>query len=258
MFATEHLLAIGIVGFYLYDSAKLCFYNELYIEKGFRQKFHFQTLSNQFSLSKKFLMLPNPLCPQYLCFKTRWQIKTLALEPAELEHDVTNIKQISRILQPLQYNIFFNALLTLVLLPMALLLNLGYLLLAILIISIYTLNLFNICWIFFQRKSLTLSKSKMLHLIGDALFCPPFALNLLQKISLYSEFKSDAISLSQQLLPPVRFQQLLEQIIDDLELLKNAAEIHSEQFQLFELKQNELNHLLQTHQLAHPELSTHF
>lgn len=221
MLTFEYLVILGLVGFYLYDSAKLCFYNEFYITKGFFQKIDAQMLTNQFSVFKKFLMIPQPFCPQYLCFKARWQLNKLNENDQVLQKDIHTISDFYKILRPLQYLIYANTIFTLILLPLALVLKWGYLLLAVIITLIYLINFFNILVIFFLRNKLQLSNLKFIHLLTDALFCPPFALNLLQKICLNYEIKSDAVVLCQQLLAPDEFQQLLQQIIDDIELLKH-------------------------------------
>lgn len=140
--------------------------------------------------------------------------------------------------------IYLNTVLILVLLPIALIYKSSYLYLAILILSIYAINLINITWIFIQRKQLHLSNLKFSYLFIDALLCPPFALNLLQKISLNYDLKTDAITLSQHVLQADDFQAVLSQTIADIELLKNNHDSEQVVIEQLTLKQNYLTNLL--------------
>jgi hypothetical protein len=65
--------------------------------------------------------------------------------------------------------IYLNTVLILVLLPIALIYKSSYLYLAILILSIYALNLINITWIFVRRKQLYLSNLNSAIFSSDAL-----------------------------------------------------------------------------------------
>lgn len=244
MIAFEYLIILGLVGFYLYDSTKLCFYNEFYLLNGFTAKFKSQMLVNHFSILKKFLIIPQPFCPHYLCFKVRWQLTSHQDHQQVIGDEIKTILNLQKILKPLQFMVYLNAVLTLILLPTALIYKSSYLYLAILILSIYAINLINITWIFVRRKQLHLSNLKFSYLFIDALLCPPFALNLLQKISLNYDFKTDAISLSQHLLDADDFQILLSQTIADIELLKNNHDAEQVLIEQLNLKQNDLINLL--------------
>ena len=244
MIAFDYLIILGLVGFYLYDSAKLCFYNEFYLLNGFTAKFKSQMLVNHVSIFKKFLIIPQPFCPHYLCFKVRWQLTHHQDQQQVADNEIGAILNLQKILKPLQPMIYLNTVLTLVLLPIALIYKSSYLYLAILILSIYAINLINITWIFVRRKQLHLSNLKFSYLLIDALLCPPFALNLLQKISLNYDFKTDAITLSQHLLQADDFQALLSQTIADIELLKNNHDSEQVVIEQLTLKQNYLTNLL--------------
>lgn len=243
MIAFEYLIILGLVGFYLYDSAKLCFYNEFFILKGFSAKFKLQLQNNRLSILKKFLMIPSPFSPQYLCFIVRWQLTQTDQHNEVIQQEINHILHIQKILKPLQALIFLNALLMLILFPMALLSQWNYLYMAILIVLIYSINIISIGCVFLQRKNLCLSNLKFSHLVVDALLCPPFALNMLQKISLASDFKTDGIILAQHLLQAEDFQALISQTIADIEILKNNHNTGPILLQQLDLKQNYLHRL---------------
>jgi hypothetical protein len=243
MIEIEYLIILGLVGFYLYDSAKICFYNEIYILKGFSTRFTVQMQHNRLSIFKKFLMIPPPLFPQYLCFKLCWQVNNVKDDHAMMQNEIEHITHLQRILKPLQFLVYLNAIVMLVLLPVALFKQWSYLILAILMLVIYVLNIINISYIFLQRKHLQLSNLKFTHLLVDALICPPFALNMLQKISLSYDFKTDAMLLAQHLLQVEEFQALLSQTIDDLEILKNNHDVEPKVIEQLNLKQIHLKNM---------------
>lgn len=227
MIQIEYLIVLGLAGFYIYDSAKILFFNEFYMQKGFRKTFTSKTQTHLFSFLKKYLMLPDFIFPHHLCFKVRWTIKDTSDNETTQQNDVSSILKISKTLKKIQFSIYLNTVLCMVLLPIALILKMSYEILAVLIILIYVINIINAIWVFFHRKSLSLTKMKLANLWIDALFCPPFALNILKKISLNCDVKTDAIFVCKALLDDESFQELLKQIDTDIQQLKMNSDNES-------------------------------
>lgn len=217
--STEFLFILGLVGLYLYDSAQLRFYNEFFITRGFGKKFSYTSVQPNIHFAKKFLSFPDLFFPHHLQFHCQWQLQTQKDQTAQLNQDIEEIEKLSKILRPLQYSIFIVAMSTLVALPLAIIFEVGYVILAALSLLIYGLNLLNSLYIFVQRNTLQLSKKFLIHLLLDTLLCPPFALNSLKKISLNLKLKSDAIYLGHALFSPQHRADF------DLELAKVIAQL---------------------------------
>lgn len=234
------LIIIGIVGFYIYDSAYLYFYNEFNIHKGLGSRFKSQLISRQFNVSHKYLFIPNLLLSHQLLFKCIWKIKDP--EPALHTHDINHLKNISQTLKPLQWVNIIVFILTVAVLPCLIAFKAGYLAVAIILVVIYSLNLISILFVIVKRKKLQLSWLKIMQLLLDALLCPPFALNLLRKISLNYHAKTDGILLAAQLLNPQQYQQLLDEILLNIQALKiasnekNIVQLELREQQLLQLK----------------------
>ncbi|WP_332605208.1 hypothetical protein [Acinetobacter sp. ESBL14] len=234
------LIILGIVGFYIYDSAHLYFYNEFNIQKGLGSTFKSQLISRQLNVFRKYLFIPNLCLSHQLLFKCAWKIKDP--DPTIHHHDIIHLKNISQTLKPLQWLNILVFVLTLAVLPFLIVFKAGYLAVAIILVIIYSLNLISILFVIAKRKKLQLSWLKIMQLLLDAFLCPPFALNLLRKISLNYQAKTDGILLAAQILDPQQYQRLLENILLDIQVLKmasteqNIAQLELREQQLLTLK----------------------
>ncbi|KKW75972.1 hypothetical protein AAV96_15335 [Acinetobacter sp. AG1] len=215
------LIVIGIVGFYIYDSAQLYFYNEFNITKGIRPIFNFQHISKTLNCFNKYLVIPNLFLSHQLIFKCAWKIKNIS-SPTHLDSE-DNIKIISKTLRPLQFLNILLFWLTIGILPILIIFKFGYIALTITVSLIYLLNVFSIIFVITKRKVLQLSWSKVMQLLLDILLCPPFALNLLRKISLNYNIETEGTVLAAQILNTDNYQNLLNEIVHDIQTLKTAS-----------------------------------
>ncbi|WP_032857324.1 hypothetical protein [Acinetobacter dispersus] len=217
----EIMIVIGIVGFYIYDSAHLYFYNEFNIQKGFKAAFKSQLISRKFNFSRQYLVIQNLLLSHQLIFKCAWKFQNAhsAIHPNEIEH----IREISQALKPLQIINILSFILTLGILPFLLIYKADYLAISISLVMIYGLNLFSIFFVMIKREILQLSWFKTTQLLLDVLLCPPFAVNLLRKISLNYQIKTEGILFASQILDQEHYQQLLDEILLDIQTLKTAS-----------------------------------
>lgn len=215
------LIVIGIVGFYIYDSAQLYFYNEFNITKGIRPSFNFQHISKPLNCFNKYLVIPNLFLSHQLIFKCAWKIKSIS-SPTHLDSE-DNIKIISKTLRPLQFLNILLFWLTIGILPILIIFKFGYIALTITVSLIYLLNVFSIIFVITKRKVLQLSWSKVMQLLLDILLCPPFALNLLRKISLNYNIETEGTVLAAQILNTDNYQNLLNEIVHDIQTLKTAS-----------------------------------
>ena len=239
---TDYLFVFTLVGLYVYDSAQLCYFNEFFLSKGLRSSFYVQTVSLNYSFGKKFLFIPSLFFPSTLLFKVKWQTqnKTAPIVPADIEI----IYNLAQQLELIQFLNTIGAILTLIALPLSIIGKASHTLIALIIIVIYAINLINILMIFLQRKTLSLRPKTLLLLFLDSLFCPPFALNLVKKISLNYAIQTEGLKLAQKLLQPPQLEVLITQIIKDIALLKTNHNLSNEQLTRLHEKEYELNQLL--------------
>lgn len=243
-FPFDVLLVIGIVGFYIYDSTHLYFYNEFNIYKGFKTTFKSQLISRKFNFYRQYLVIFNLLLPHQLIFKCAWTFKDThsTIHAIEIEH----IRKISLILKPLQVINILIFLLTLAILPFLLIYKADYVAISITLVMIYGLNLFSIFFVMFKRKNLQLSWFKTTQLLLDVLLCPPFAVNLLRKISLNYQIKTEGILLASQILDQKHYQHVLDEVLLDIQTLKTASnEKHVIQLELRERQLQSLKYKIE-------------
>lgn len=233
----ETLFVLGIVGFYIYDSTYLYFYNEFNIQKGFKTSFHPQLLSKKLNFFSKYLVFFNLLLPYQLIFKCSWK-SIYSDKQIIFNDDITHITTISRTLKPLQFLNILLFLFIIFFLPLVILLKLNYVILAITITTIYFLNIINIFYVLYKRKKLKLSWVKVLQLAMDVFLCPPFSVNLLRKISLNYVVKTEGTILAKEILSEKSYQEFINTVLTDLEALKSASSI--ENISKIELREQQL------------------
>ena len=111
------MLVLGIVGFYLFDSAMLLYVNELvFVEKN--GKWGVGRPESEWQMLGKSLYVPNPLTPDYPLFRACWVVASASNEHQE---DIETLRQFINDLNPLRYMTFSLFVLLLIGLPMVLL-----------------------------------------------------------------------------------------------------------------------------------------
>lgn len=232
-FSFEYGLCLGLVGLYLFDSAKLISYNQLFLVCGLRSQFSSDLPPKHHQILKKYVYFTRPLHGASLVFLMQWKLQkyVLTTTSATLKYDLETIKNIQKNLRKLQISSGLVWLLTLIIFPFLFIIQQNSIFVLILLMCIYTINLIHILLIYLQRNTLQITKIQCLHYLIDALFCPPFALNLLKKICLNYKIKSDAITLAIQLLSKNEFQHFAIQLISEIEQLKiSETDIYSSHF----------------------------
>lgn len=174
----EGLLALGIVGFYLWDSAMLLHRNEMiFTQSG--GNWAFACPDVRWHLLGKILHLPNPFSPHRLLFRVAW-----TLVPDEEQHDGDqDLERFASAVEPLQAMVLVLYWLLIVGLPLALLaFGSGARLLAA-FAAVYLVISGILTFIFLRREQLGLPGKDFLKLAFDSLACPPFAVNLVRKLA---------------------------------------------------------------------------
>lgn len=217
----ELLLPIGAIAFYLIDSAALLYGNE----------FIFTLCSGHWTWSAgselilrgRRLYLPNPLTPQRLVIRTAWSEQQLDGKP----EGVADIAALEQTLRPLATLAQLLLLLVLIVLPVVItLLGTGVALLTVFGLC-YLSVLVMIGLLYRRRAHLGLASRQLLGLALDAVLCPPFAINLVRKISLRRRFVRDPVVFARENFQPAQSSSLVDFICKRLELDMGALD-HAE------------------------------
>ncbi|MCI0557330.1 MAG: hypothetical protein MN733_02465, partial [Nitrososphaera sp.] len=202
----ETMLLLGIVGFYLFDSAMLLYVNELvFAEKD--GKWVFGRPESGWQMLGRNLYIPNPLTPDYPLFRTSWAATST---PDEHLENIETLQQFLNALKPLRYFTFGLFALLLIGLPLVLF---GFgtgLVLLLLLGTIYCTISVMLIQVYRQREEFGLSGKTFAKLVFDSLACAPFALNLVRKITLRRSLAGDPICFAHQVLDADAFAQLVQ------------------------------------------------
>jgi hypothetical protein len=166
------LMALAI-GLYLYDSALLLYSNEGVLiarRAGWSVRF-----ASAFRLARKELFLPSPLSPHRPLFRLAWNARSAAVD--------TEWSGRARLYRPLAAPVAGMALALYVMLPLGLFSFLGDRLILAALAVLYLNIVVALIWLTYRRSALGLTLRRLGALAFEALICPPFALNIVRKLS---------------------------------------------------------------------------
>lgn len=200
-------LCLGIVAFYLFDSIRLLFRNEvIFSESGGRWHVHFA--DDRWVMFGKCLYLPNPLTPWRAPFRTSW---SPAAKPA-----AKALLPLAS-LWPLRVLVAVVSGLLLIVLPIALLrLSAFWQLCALVSCYLLIISLLAILWR--RRDLLSLSAHRWRQLALDALICPPFALNTLRKLTFDAPMSLDAVEIARHVLDKAQLAAFVTTLLARLDI----------------------------------------
>ena len=166
------------VGLYLYDSALLLYSNEAVMAARRHGGWLVGFGSRQTTLRGKELYLPNPLVPTRPLFRMAWSFENAA--QGALGGLVEESARFKRFV-PTVWSLFV---VSFVLLPVALFGRLGdWAIVAVFgLIYVNLLAIALVLWL--TRSQLQLSGPKVAAMALDLLLCPPFAINIIRRLSL--------------------------------------------------------------------------
>jgi hypothetical protein len=187
----EYLLWLGIALFYIYDSIELVYFNDIYIVKGLKS-WKYLIPNPFFTIFNKIVFIPNPLTPHCLFFKFSFPSNEAKISPKE----GNNINTFNKAICNIQTLTLYQLILLGVVFPI-MLINYSYGPLLLGIMALIYMNILTIfVLIYVNKKKFKISQKQFLTYLFESIFCPPFSLNILRKISKNYEIKNSPISFS--------------------------------------------------------------
>jgi|TARA_B100000929_G_scaffold232346_1_gene188830 hypothetical protein len=187
----EVLLVLGIIGFYFYDAFMLLSLNELILLKSSKSwSYKFPTLG--FQLLRKFPFVPNLLTPNVALFKVMWPTKDDHLDLKALDVFIKS-------LIPIQITEIILFFLILICLPIVAFIYGSGVKLLIVFSAVYVLIVGALIYIFTQKNNLQLTNNKFVSIAFESIVCPPFALNMVRKITLNYSIPTDPYIFSKKM-----------------------------------------------------------
>lgn len=237
-FSFEALLILGVIGFYLYDSAILLFSNELIIVQSFG-KWSVTFPSDHWRVMRKLLFFPNPLTAYNLLFRTTWStIDTFTGSSSDISKFMASMSFLRILVMVLMVLLF-------VALPIVMFkIGTGIIFLIVLFLIYFTiLNM--LVYTYFRKSSLGLDNKTFASLAFDSLACPPFAINLLRKISLRHALCDNSVEFAAKTLKPKDFNKFIEELINKMsdELEHEEDESNSRSVELLNYREKLLRML---------------
>jgi len=185
---SEWWLPIGALAFYLYDSLLWLYGDELVLIRRASRWDH--AAGSERLLFRRRLYLPNPLTPQRPLWRACWS----DFSRRDKLTDLNALTSLVQTLRPLRALVTVLWLLIVVVLPVAVASGARPAILLALFAVVYSFAATMVVWLWCQRATLGLSARSCRALSFDALACPPFAINLVRKISLLTTLKGELLT----------------------------------------------------------------
>lgn len=151
------------------------------------------------TLSGKYPALPGVMSPGAAVFRLTWDENCgegAAPEPSVLT-----------IVHPLRWSARLQALALFVIVPAALFVNVAAELMFMLLALLYGLTAASLCYVARRRSELGISRKDFASIAFDVLACPPFAINLVRRITVHGNQKLCGRAFASQVLAPEVFER---------------------------------------------------
>ena len=185
----------GAVGLYLYDSALLLYFDEGILTPGRRGRWRVLFGSEGFRLMGRGLLIPNPLFPHQPLFRLAWRFPSPG-RPVDAHWPARRA-----LFRPLAAAVWGIGAALFVVLPLGLF-ALGESALLLAALLLYASIAAALVWTGVNRGRLGVSRARMAALAFESLACPPFALNLVRRISAAMPIDEDLVRAARALQAP--------------------------------------------------------
>lgn len=196
------LLALAIA-LYLYDSSVLLFANEAVLINRSGTRWQLKLPLERLLLAGRSFCLLNPFTPQAAAFRLSFSFERLSTESVHPEWALS-----AAALKPLKVASCGCALGLFGLLPLALFTPLSLFALIPALVLLYGSALYGLARLFAARQALHLSLKRYLAFAAECIFCPPFAVNMVRRLSLAQGVQESLPSAGARLLAPDEWRRL--------------------------------------------------
>ncbi|WP_363799907.1 hypothetical protein ABU614_07560 [Lysobacter firmicutimachus] len=226
--SVELLLVLGVIGFYLQDSAMLLYYDEIVVVQ--QRGRWFGSVGSTAQTGGRYLYVPNPFRPDAALFRSSWLRAGDAGTPEHwdgLAHFVAALRGFRAHCLLLSCLLFLG-------LPLLLWGFPHPLAMLALAAGIYLTTLL-IGWRLWRyRKVLELQGRQALSLAFELLCCPPHAVNVVRRLCARRGLRGDAVDAAYRLLAPDQRRPLALRVGERLAL---AMDFHGDQARLLAARQ---------------------
>lgn len=208
----EALLILGAIGFYLYDSIELLRINEFaLVRNGERWSYVYPTSGWQ--ILRKWPFIPNPIRPDVDIYLVSWSPNASTRRKSTkrlnvFESRVTPLRHSARVLFAMLFLV----------LPLVLLIYGSGVQLLLLFVCVYGTIVVVAYLLYRNRRPLQLTTRRLLLLLFECLACPPFAVNVLRKVTYRSALIGDPISFAMRVLDRDTFCRLVSDVCERIEM----------------------------------------
>jgi hypothetical protein len=206
----ELWILLGLIGFYLFDSAVLVFSNEIvFFEK--HGRWFVSLPKDRWRMMGKRLFIPNPFTPNYLMFIEAWSATERSLEGV-----LQDTSDLISAVKYLRLPVILLMILLIFVLPLVIF-KLGTGMTALIVLMlIYLVVMSMLFYIYTGREKLGLNKRQVLSIAFEAISCPPFAINLIRKITLRRNITCCPVEFAFKVLKFEDFKKFAEELDKNL------------------------------------------
>lgn len=216
-FSSEWLLVAGILAFYLQDSARLAYFDDVVVTGGRTWRVAVEAATE---MRGRFLWIPSPLLPARTILHASWLAR-----PADAGADTAeDLQAFARLLWPVRAGC--------VVVGMVVLLGIPYLLLSAApptwllggLLAWLATTVAMLACLALRREQLGLTHRRLATLATECLLCPPYTVNLYRKLCDQRGFRGDPVAFAAGNLSPREQRQLLEAIEQRIALFAQSSD----------------------------------
>lgn len=158
------------------------------------------------------VFVPNPFMPHRVLFKVRWEMKEASLADSlstESKETIQNLIEQAPFLQGLallELLILIGVLTYSVFYPAVNWIHLAFL------SELYVLTLAALAWVLVRRNQFGVKTSQFFGLAADALICVPHSINLLRKLALLVNVKTDLVAVGKSVMSAKEYKRLVSEL----------------------------------------------